>query len=91
MALVIFQKSFLLGLKVYYWPLIFISYQLTVVNGDIRVAGKETQLEHFRSSKSLFEVLEKRRTRLVTPNLRYVADGCCTDAEHGTSRADPEY
>jgi hypothetical protein len=30
-ALVIFQKSVLLGLKVYFWPLILISYQLTVV------------------------------------------------------------
>jgi hypothetical protein len=31
MTLVIFQNSFLLGLKVYFWPLIFISYQLMVV------------------------------------------------------------
>jgi hypothetical protein len=32
-AIVIFQTSFLLGLKVNFWPLIFISYQLTVVIG----------------------------------------------------------
>jgi hypothetical protein len=31
-ALVIFQNSFLSGLKFYFWLLIFISYQLTVVN-----------------------------------------------------------
>jgi hypothetical protein len=34
-ALVILQKSVLLGLKIYFWPLIFISYQLTVVNGQV--------------------------------------------------------
>jgi hypothetical protein len=58
---------------------------------EVRVANRETQMEHYNALKPLFEVLDKRTTYLLTPLPRYVTNGCCADSDHTTNRADPEY
>jgi hypothetical protein len=61
------------------------------IKGEVRVANRETQMEHYNALKPLFEVLEKRTTYLLTPLPRYVTNGCCSDPDHTINRADPEY
>jgi hypothetical protein len=59
--------------------------------GEIRLASKDTQLDHFRALSPVFDVLEQRKTLIVTLLPRYIRSSCCTDSNHGTNRAGPDF
>jgi hypothetical protein len=59
--------------------------------GEIRVASRDTQLDHFRALSPVFNMLEQRKTLMITPLPRYISSSCCTDSSHGTNRTGPEY
>jgi hypothetical protein len=61
------------------------------MKGEVIVAGRDTQMEHFKALKPLFDVLDQRKTLLLTPIPRYVTGGCCSDPDHMVNRADLEY
>jgi hypothetical protein len=59
--------------------------------GEIRVASKDTQMDHFRALHPLFDILKQQKILLVTPLLRYITGSCCDNAGHGTNRAAPDF
>jgi hypothetical protein len=61
------------------------------VPGEIRVASKDTQMDHFRALQPLFDILKQHKILLVTPLQRYIVGSCCNDPGHGTNRAAPDY
>jgi hypothetical protein len=59
--------------------------------GEIRVAAKDTQVDHMRALHPLFEILKQHKILIVTPMQRYIASSCCNNSSHGTNRAAPDF
>jgi hypothetical protein len=61
------------------------------MHGEIRVASKDTQMDHLRALHPLFDILKQHKILLVTPLQRYIVGSCCTDPGHSTNRAAPDF
>jgi hypothetical protein len=61
------------------------------IEGEVQVASRETQLEHFYTLRPLLDAVGKKKTLLVAPLPRYITSGCCTDRRHTINRLDPYY
>jgi hypothetical protein len=59
--------------------------------GEVMLCTRDTQLEHFKALKPLFDLVGKRKGLLITPMPRYLVRGCCADPEHATNVKDPQY
>jgi hypothetical protein len=59
--------------------------------GEIRVAGRDTQVDHLRALHPLFKILKQHKILMVTPMQRYIVGSCCNNSSHGTNRAAPEF
>jgi hypothetical protein len=61
------------------------------MHGEIRVAGRDTQMDHFRALHPLFEILKQHKILLVTPLHRWQLLQQQRSAGHGTKRASPDF
>jgi hypothetical protein len=61
------------------------------IEGEVQVASRETQLEHFYTLCPLLGAAGKKKTLLVAPLPRYITSGCCSDRGHTINRLDPYY
>jgi hypothetical protein len=61
------------------------------IEGEVQVATRETQLEHFYTIRPLLDAVGKKKTLLVAPLPRYITSGCCVDRRHTINRLDPYY
>jgi hypothetical protein len=59
--------------------------------GEIRVAARDTQVDHMRALQPLFEILKQHKILIVTPMQRYIVGSCCNSSSHGTNRAAPDF
>jgi hypothetical protein len=58
------------------------------LEGDVVVCPRDTQFEHLRALKPLFDVVGRKRCLWVAPTPRYVVSGCCEDPCHAPNRRD---
>jgi hypothetical protein len=61
------------------------------VKGDLVVASREVQTEHFNALKPVFDSIGKRQCLIVSPMQRYIIGGCCQDVRHVANRLDRGY
>jgi hypothetical protein len=61
------------------------------IKGEVQVASRETQMEHFHTIRPLIDAVGKKKTLLVAPLPRYITTGCCSDRGHTINRLDPYY
>jgi hypothetical protein len=97
-ALVIFQNSFLLGLKVYFWSLIFISYQLKVVNTytvqrlkvlqRLVLVSAVEKLIHAANADTIYGLNNEKLKYLLVDRVCHLlfAPFCAITAEQGTMK-----
>jgi hypothetical protein len=58
---------------------------------ELFVCARETQFEHLRTLRPLFEAVGKKNSLWLSPMPRYVVAGCCTNPRHAPNRADPYF
>jgi hypothetical protein len=58
------------------------------LEGEVVVCTRDTQFEHLRALKPLFDVVGRKRCVWVAPTPRYVVAGCCEDTSHAPNRRD---
>jgi hypothetical protein len=61
------------------------------VNGDLVVASREVQTEHFNALKPMLDAIGKRQCLIVSPMQRYIVGGCCQDVRHVANWLDRGY
>jgi hypothetical protein len=58
------------------------------LEGEVVVCTRDTQQEHFRSLRPMFEAVGKKKCVWVAPMMRYVVASCCEDISHAPNRRD---
>jgi hypothetical protein len=61
------------------------------LEGELFVCARETQFDHLRTLRPLFESVGKKHSLWLAPMPRYVVAGCCTNPRHAPNRADPYF
>jgi hypothetical protein len=61
------------------------------LEGELFVCSRETQYEHLRTLRPLFDAVGKTNSLWLAPLPRYIVSGCCSNPRHAPNRMDPYF